>query len=416
MIPDLPGFGRSSKSIRKGHEVSVRQLAQGLHDWMDTAGIRKAHFVSNSLGCQILADFTSRWPERVDRLVLQGLPMDKTRRTMLRTLLALAADSRNEPLSMTAIMLQDYWQAGMRRAFALFKETTEYRSLDVLQHLKSPTLLLSCELDPVAPCSWVAEVAEKMPNAVHYVLREAGHTANYSATESMSRIVLRHLLIQDDNSIKHAGEDILRQVEEVKKTREAAAKQKSLLLWGQLVLALSAFLTMRQGFLDGWLLVMGLTLVESIALYRYQGILSMDGSDHMDRVYVKLQGIADFVSASSMLRAIGRHLNFRDFPQLGVPTPLAAVMPLINWLPPYLRGTVYAAVGASEATDDIGSTFDAEKTTQSIVAHFQPQRKYPAVAIGSTNGALTHVYAAMGIPRRCPRHFSCLSSDQKMRP
>ncbi|KAL4993570.1 Alpha/Beta hydrolase protein, partial [Aspergillus recurvatus] len=163
---------------------------------MDTAGIRKAHFISNSLGCQILAEFTHRWPGRVDRLVLQGPTMDKSRQSILKTLLALATNSMNEPLSMTAIMIRDYWRAGLRRAFALFRETTEYRILDVLQNLKPPTLLLSCELDPVTPCSWVAELSDNMPNAVHYVLKKTGHTANYSATEKMSRVTLRFLLIQ----------------------------------------------------------------------------------------------------------------------------------------------------------------------------------------------------------------------------
>lgn len=50
-IPDLPGVGRSSNALRKSDQVSIGQLAQGLHDWIDTAGIRKAHFVSNSMGC-----------------------------------------------------------------------------------------------------------------------------------------------------------------------------------------------------------------------------------------------------------------------------------------------------------------------------------------------------------------------------
>ena len=104
--------------------------------------------------------------------------------------------------------------------------------------------------------------------------------------------------------------------------------------------------------------------METVILYQYLKIaplLSVDPSGDLDRVYVKLQGIADFDSASSMLRAIGRHLHFRDFPQLGVPTSLAPVMPLTNWLPPYLRDTIFSKLGANETADDIASTFDAEK-------------------------------------------------------
>ncbi|PGH15565.1 hypothetical protein AJ79_02347 [Helicocarpus griseus UAMH5409] len=400
-IPDLPGFGLSANAIRKDVTVSIPQLAQGLHDWMDAAGIQRAHFVSNSLGCQILAEFTHRWPDRVGRLVLQGPTMDKSRQPVFKTLLALQRNSNNEPLSMTAIMIRDYWRAGLRRVFALIRATTEYRTLDAFQKLTNPTLLLSCELDPVSPCSWVDELSTNMPNSVHYVLKKAGHTANYSATESMSRIVLRYLLIQDDNEIRRAGGEILEQITEINKTREAAAERKRQLLRPQLTLGLCAALATWKGFAGRWEFITGFLSMQSLIFYEYYKILpllSLNRSNHLDRVYVKLQGIADFDSASSMLRAIGRYLHFRDFPQLGVPTALAAPMPLINWLPPYLRDTVYSVVGANEATSDISSTFDTENITKSIVAHFPPHQRFPAVAIGSTNGALTHLYASMGIP------------------
>ena len=408
-IPDLPGFGRSSGALGKGETVSISQLAGGLHDWMDAAGIRTAHLVANSLGCQILAEFTRSWPDKVGRLVLQGPTMDNSRRPLLKTVLAIAANGSNEPLSMSAIMLRDYWRAGWRRAVALFRETTEYPILDVLQTVEKPTLLLSGELDPVAPCSWVAELSDKMPNGVHYVLTKAAHTANYSATEKMSRNILRYLLVQDDDGMRRAGREILEQVTEINQTREAAAKQRSQFIWRQLALGISTVLLATsdnipcKGFVGRCQFIWGFLLsIESIMLYRYytmvRPLLSLDRSSHLDRVYVNLQGIADFDSASCMLRATGRHLHFRDFPQLGVPTSMAAAMPLINWLPSSPRRTLYSAVGAAEAVGDVSSGFDAERVTKQVVAHFPAHRKYSAVAIGSTNGALTHLYAAMGIP------------------
>ncbi|CAG8908474.1 unnamed protein product [Penicillium egyptiacum] len=400
-IPDLPGFGRSSKAIQKCDIVSISQLAQGLHDWMDVAGIRKAHLVSNSLGCQILAEFTRRWPDRVDRLVLQGPTVDTSHQSTLKTLLASAANSRNEPMSMSLISLQDYWRAGLRRAFALFRATAEYRILDALQEVNNPTLLLSCELDPITPCRWVAELSEKMPNAVHYVLKKAAHTANYSATEIMSRSVLRYLLIQDDEEIGRAGRDILERVTRINQKREAAAKQRYHLAGWQLALGFFTGFVMWKCSIGRWKSISGFLPMEIMILYQYSKIapfLSLDRSADLDRVYVKLQGVADFDSASSMLRAIGRHLNFRDFPQLGIPTSLAPAMPLINWLPSYLRDTIFSTLGAHEAAGDVASTFEAESITESVAAHFPAHRKYPAVAIGSTNGALTHLYAMMGIP------------------
>lgn len=400
-IPDLPGFGRSSNALRPSDEFSVNQLAQGLHDWMNTAGIQKAHFVSNSLGCQVLAQFSRRWPDRVDRLVLQGPSMDRSRQPMYKTFLALAANDRNEPTSLSLISLRDYWRAGLRKVCKLVKEVTAYRIQDVLPDLKHPTLLLSCELDPIAPCSWVDELSRKMPNAVHYVLKQAGHTANYSATEKMSRCVLRYLLIQDDDQMRLAGREIFEEITAINQTREHAATARSRLLRSQLLVMGAALALFKNRTTNIWAFGTAIVTVEMMILYRiYQilPLLSKHRSDHLSRVYVKLQGIADFDSASSMLRAVSRHLHFRDFPQLGVPTSLAAAMPLINYLPSSLRDSVYSQVGASEATDDVSSTFDAEKIADQIVAHFPAHRKYPAVAIGSSNGALTHLYTAMDIP------------------
>lgn len=247
--------------------------------------------------------------------------MDKSRRPILETLLAFAANGGNEPLSMNAIMFRDYWRAGLRRAFALFRETAEYRILDVLPSLKNPALLLSCELDPITPCSWVAELSERMPNAVHYVLTKAAHTANYSATEKMSRSILRYLLIQDDDRFRRAGREILEQVVEINRTREEAAKQKSQLLLQQLALGLSGFLATWMGLVGRWEFITGFLSMESIILYKYYRILpllSLNRSDHLDREYVKLQGIADFDSASSMLRYWAA-LTFQRLPTIRCP-------------------------------------------------------------------------------------------------
>lgn len=217
----------------------------------------------------------------------------------------------------------------------------------------------------------------------------------------MSRSVLRYLLIQDDDGIRRAGRDIFERVARINRTREAAATQIRRLIQWQLALGFIAVLLMWKSLVGRWLFISGLLSMEIIILYQYSNIipsLCVDCSGDLDGVYVKLQGIADFDSASSMLRAIGRHLHFRDFPQLGIPASLAPAMPFINLLPSCLRDAIFSAIGANEAADDIVLTFRAKSITESVVAHFPAHRKYNAVAIGSTNGALTHLYAMMGIP------------------
>ena len=398
-IPDLPGFGLSAKALPKQAQVSLPQLAKELLDFMNAAGIQKAHFISNSMGCQVLAEFTSHWPDRVARLVLQGPTIDKTRRSAARTLLAQLANGQNEPFAMNVIMVKDYWRAGLRRAFAVFRETLEYRVQDVLPALDHAMLLLSCELDPVSPVAWVAELAGSIPNAMHYVLTNAAHTANYSASEKMSRVVLRFLLVRDDERMKRAGREVVEEVVRINRSREEAESLRGRLLWLQAVVGLVAGVSVWKGLISK-LEFVGLASIQIGVVYRYyviRPLLSFNRSKNLDSVYISLEGIADFDSASSMLRAVGRHLHFRDFPQLGIPTSLSKAVPLVNLLPRPLRNTVYSTVGAAESQRDL-STFDADSVATATVNHFPAYRKYPAIAIGSTNGALTHAYTALSIP------------------
>lgn len=112
--------------------------------------------------------------------------------------------------------------------------------------------------------------------------------------------------------------------------------------------------------------------------------------------------VADFDSASAMLKANASALRGEGFPQVGNTVPVGAFAePLasaIDALPQRLRNLVYIASGVAEAAppDRIGDV-RAEDISRWVVGEY-PRRRYPAVAIGSSNGALTHLYAAMGIP------------------
>jgi pimeloyl-ACP methyl ester carboxylesterase len=68
--PDIVGFGYTDRP---------RAFAYGLDSWvahligyLDALGIAKAHFIGNSFGGALTLAVASRFPERVDRLVLMG--------------------------------------------------------------------------------------------------------------------------------------------------------------------------------------------------------------------------------------------------------------------------------------------------------------------------------------------------------
>jgi pimeloyl-ACP methyl ester carboxylesterase len=76
---DLPGYGRS---YRPRAVLNLPQLADALAQWLEASQISKAHFVGNSFGCQVLAEFAVRHPRHVDRLVFQGPTIDPMARSL----------------------------------------------------------------------------------------------------------------------------------------------------------------------------------------------------------------------------------------------------------------------------------------------------------------------------------------------
>ena len=113
--------------------------------------------------------------------------------------------------------------------------------------------------------------------------------------------------------------------------------------------------------------------------------------------------VADFDSATGMLRALSRYLHGQDFPLLGtLPRWTAPGMrllaTLINHLPRPLQEQIYIWSGWYEAlAPQRLQDVNAEEAASWMVSLY-PQRKYPAVMVGSSNGAAVHLSAALGIP------------------
>lgn len=70
IIPDLPGYGRSSKGVE--HDDPFGYLADCIRGLLDELDIDKAHFVGNSYGGACALRLALDTPNRVDRMVLMG--------------------------------------------------------------------------------------------------------------------------------------------------------------------------------------------------------------------------------------------------------------------------------------------------------------------------------------------------------
>lgn len=113
--------------------------------------------------------------------------------------------------------------------------------------------------------------------------------------------------------------------------------------------------------------------------------------------------MADFDSASAMVTALARFLHGRDFPMLGAlprwTMPAMEVLAgTVNRLPVWIQEQVYIWSGWLEAVSPRRLDRVSDADLSEWVVGLYPRRRYPAIAIGSSNGAATHLWAAMGIP------------------
>jgi hypothetical protein len=108
--------------------------------------------------------------------------------------------------------------------------------------------------------------------------------------------------------------------------------------------------------------------------------------------------VAAFDSASAFLISLARALHREDFPYLGQSRLKVPMVYASKVLPTRLRRRAYAiASGREGVSPDRLAGIDMEEVATWVAAKY-PDRTVPAVLLGSSNGALTHLAAACGIP------------------
>src|SRR3954447_13975674 len=110
------------------------------------------------------------------------------------------------------------------------------------------------------------------------------------------------------------------------------------------------------------------------------------------------EAVASFDSASAFLLALAGALDGRDFPYLGQSRWKAVPVRASALLPRGLRCRAYAIASGREgvAVDRLGDV-DLDDVAAWVARRYS-DRRHPAVFVGSSNGALTHLAAACGIP------------------
>ncbi len=128
-VPDLPGMGRS---MRPHRPLDLPGLARALMSYCDAVGVERATLVGNSLGCPIIVEVATAFPDRIEQRRAGLAGGGPNNQPLGRALRQMAMDGLREPMSMVPIAVRDYLRFGVLQSLSLFKAMTRYPTLERL--------------------------------------------------------------------------------------------------------------------------------------------------------------------------------------------------------------------------------------------------------------------------------------------
>jgi pimeloyl-ACP methyl ester carboxylesterase len=203
LVPDLPGFGRSGRSVTP---LDVPDLAHAAARFLDDRGVESATLVGNSMGCPVICEFAYAYPERLDRAVLVSPAGGLHNQPLTQAIRQLAGDGFREPTRLMRVAVPDYLRFGVPSTMKMFRALTQYPSLERLLALRVPTLVVVGSRDPLMPSpERIQEVASQTDNSVLLVVLEgAAHAINFSHPGELANVIRLFMadkpIVDDPNS------------------------------------------------------------------------------------------------------------------------------------------------------------------------------------------------------------------------
>ena len=223
LVPDLPGYGRSTKGVA---DDPFGDIAAAMHGLLDALDVESAHVVGNSLGGAVALRMALEQPDRVGRLVLmgpggvgisQGAPTPGLKRLLgyyagegptlekLRTFIR--EDLVFDGSKVGDDVLPDRFEASIDPEVVAHpplrapKDLEAFKRLDFLLDprlpaLANPTLVLWGTEDRVNPASGALALQAKLPACDVCLFSRTGHWVQWERAAEFNAIVAAFLAAQ----------------------------------------------------------------------------------------------------------------------------------------------------------------------------------------------------------------------------
>ena len=208
-VPELLVYDGDSlhRRIDDGGEITVDYLTDRLANFLDEYVQRPPYnLVGSSLGGQIILTYATRYPSKVDRLVLlcpsglhgdENLPMmEGVRRsqydTLVQSVFHRSHFATDELITAIERKFQDRrWKKGVLRTL---RGTVGHSVAPLLSQVTQPTLLIWGENDQViSDVQGSIRAAEQIRNVRQVVIPRCGHAPQIEKSRLVNHLVLRFL-------------------------------------------------------------------------------------------------------------------------------------------------------------------------------------------------------------------------------
>lgn len=208
IIPDLPGFG---KSITPPMPWGVGDYAGFVLDSIKKMSLRKVNLMGHSFGGRIAIKFTTKYPEKLKKLILcasAGIKHDLTFSQKIvfnlsrignflfsKQLLRRFKDvARN--IFYSFLRKKDYTKVkGVMRE--TFKKVVAEDLKPELSKIKTRTLLIWGERDKTVPLADAYLMQEELSQSTLRIIPNASHTPNLESPEKLANIISNFLKLRD---------------------------------------------------------------------------------------------------------------------------------------------------------------------------------------------------------------------------
>lgn len=217
LLIDMPQYGKSDKPVIKVSRQSY--LATSIRDFMDSLGIKKAHFIGNSMGGQAGLKLAIDCPEKVDRLVIIGsgaikagsifqpMPLEAIRNISnyykgegptpgkMREVLESLVYDRSK---ITDDLVQERFEASNDPELVeLFGKQPAGPQDDLyadLPNLKAKTLIVWGQDDRAGALDVGLLMLRRLPDARMHIFSKCGHWAHVEHRDEFDRLVLQFFM------------------------------------------------------------------------------------------------------------------------------------------------------------------------------------------------------------------------------